>query len=145
MYAAQWSCQYIHHMYADTQQKMITIVEACRSNQLILTFLSVKLTIHCNFHPQVESVFETIVEEKEEESTLTSRFCKYTSVTSAVQNLWSALDDCTSGKGFMTCFYSINKMCTHTVVKWSQMYRATTILLHDIKRKNAHILFFWVI
>lgn len=31
---------------------------------------------YCHFLPQVESVFETVEEEKEEESTLTSRFCK---------------------------------------------------------------------
>lgn len=30
-----------------------------------------------SIYPQVESVFETVEEEKEEESTLTSRFCRY--------------------------------------------------------------------
>lgn len=33
------------------------------------------------FHPQVEAVFETVEEEKEEESTLTSRFCRHVRIS----------------------------------------------------------------
>lgn len=47
-----------------------------RSIRLIFWFVSMKIFIYYCCHPQVESVFETIVEEKEEESTLTSRFFK---------------------------------------------------------------------
>ena len=57
----------------------------------IVALISQVIFFHgCDFRPQVESVFETIVEEKEEESTLTSRFwnvTSVTSVTSAVQNV----------------------------------------------------------
>lgn len=49
---------------------------------------SVWRIFQCDFHLQVESVFETVEEEKEEESTLTSMFSQQ--FTNLVALIWAA-------------------------------------------------------